>query len=562
MSSQNYYAKNADILYEKYQSLAPEDIHSDWLHYIPDTKSLVLDVGAGSGRDSFWLASKGHEVIAVEPSDELRTRAQEQKNPSVWWIKDALPALSEVYKLDYKFDLILLSAVWNHISPKDRERSFRKLTNLLKPGGKLILTLRQGPSYGGRMFYDCSSEELHAYARSFMLQLLLERNSTDKMGRPDISWTTLVFYLPDDGTYSLPLLRHIIINDAKSSTYKLALLRVLLRIADGSQGLVIKKDENHVMLPFGLVALFWIRTYKPLLDKGYRQQPHGRYGFVKEPFNKINSISPYDLRVGAHFDGKDAKYLAMALKDVRDTIKKMPAFYITYPNSRRQVFECKSFKVKIPHAVHLNSDFLNQFGTFKIPREIWNALSRYACWIEPAIIKEWCALMSMYESNLGVRKSLDDYIQALAWLNVERDTNEVRVIVENLRAKGKKLYCIWSDEPLKDHYAIDHCFPFSYWPNNDLWNLLPSRPRVNNAKSCRLPSASLLEKARERLFDWWDIAYNSEIYKERFLDEANAALPIVQSFGSINDYDTIFKGIQNQRLKLKVNQQIEEWDGI
>lgn len=562
MSSQSFYSKNADALHESYNRISPEEIHADWSHYIPETKALILDVGAGSGRDSSWLASKGHEVIAVEPSDELRTRAQAQKNPSVLWIKDSLPALNEVYKLDNKFELILLSAVWNHVAPSDRERAFRKLTNLLRPGGKLVITLRKGPSQEDRIFYDCSGEELNAYARKFMLQLLLEKSTVDKMGRPDVSWTTIVYYLPDDGTFTLPLLRHIIINDVKSSTYKLALLRVLLRIADGSQGLIIAHDETHVVLPFGLVALFWTRMYRPLLDKGYRQQPHGRCGFAKDAFNKISSISPYDLRVGARFSGEEAKYLAMALKDVRDTIKRMPAFYITYPNSTRQVFECTSHKVHISNTVHLNADFLRQYGTFTIPREIWNAFSRYACWIEPAIIKEWCDLMTAYESKLSVKEPLDNYMKALSWLNIERATTEVRSIVEHLRGKGKKLYCIWSDAPLKDDYAIDHCLPFSYWPNNDLWNLLPTRSRVNNAKSARLPSASLLEKARERIFDWWDVAYNSEIYKERFLDEAKAALPIVQSLGRNDELNSIFGGIQNQRLKLKVNQQIQEWDGI
>lgn len=556
-----FYSENADAIFEKYNSLAPEDIHAAWLHFIPETKALILDIGAGSGRDARWLAQMGHDVIAVEPSDNLRTRAQTENNPSVWWIKDSLPSLNEVYKLDSKFDLILLSAVWNHLAPSDRERSFRKLTNLLKPGGKIVLTLRKGPAYGDRTFYDCSSEELHAFARRYMLQLLLERKSADKMGRPDVTWSTLVFFLPDDGTYSLPLLRHIIINDVKSSTYKLALLRVLIRIADGTQGLIIAKDKNHVVLPFGLIALYWIRAYKALLDKGYKQQPHGRYGFVKEPFNKINSISPYDLRVGVRFEGKDAEFLTRALKDVRNTIQKMPAFHITYPNSSRQVFECKSFKIKIPHTFYMNAEFLNQFGTFKVPREIWDSLHRYACWIEPAIIKEWCDLMSGYDAKGGKSRPLDEYMQALEWLNNERDTNEVRVIVDNLRAKGKKLYCIWSEKPLNDDYAIDHCFPFSYWPNNDLWNLLPTRRRINSAKSFKLPSASLLEKARERIFDWWNVAYNSDSYKARFLDEAKAALPIVQSFDSANNYDSIFKGMQNQRLKLKINQQIEEWAG-
>ena len=41
---------------------------------------------------------------------------------------------------------------------------------------------------------------------------------------------------PDDGTGALPLLRHIVFNDQKSSTYKLALLRTLVRIADSAGG--------------------------------------------------------------------------------------------------------------------------------------------------------------------------------------------------------------------------------------------------------------------------------------------------------------------------------------
>jgi hypothetical protein len=43
--------------------------------------------------------------------------------------------------------------------------------------------------------------------------------------------------LPDDGTGALPLLRGIILNDDKSSTYKLALLRAILRVADGTPSL-------------------------------------------------------------------------------------------------------------------------------------------------------------------------------------------------------------------------------------------------------------------------------------------------------------------------------------
>ncbi len=44
--------------------------------------------------------------------------------------------------------------------------------------------------------------------------------------------------------------------------------RMVDRIADGSQGAVINRTDDHVVLPFGLVALYWIKVFKPLvLDK-------------------------------------------------------------------------------------------------------------------------------------------------------------------------------------------------------------------------------------------------------------------------------------------------------
>ena len=47
--------------------------------------------------------------------------------------------------------------------------------------------------------------------------------------------------MADDGTGALPLLRHVILNDAKSATYKLGLLRALCRAAE-QDGLVPRLD--------------------------------------------------------------------------------------------------------------------------------------------------------------------------------------------------------------------------------------------------------------------------------------------------------------------------------
>ena len=64
------------------------------------------------------------------------------------------------------------------------------------------------------------------------------------LAREHIRWETLVFVMPDDGSGSLPLLRHVIVNDNKSSTYKLGLLRTLVRLAETAPGLVFLVPMN------------------------------------------------------------------------------------------------------------------------------------------------------------------------------------------------------------------------------------------------------------------------------------------------------------------------------
>jgi len=47
--------------------------------------------------------------------------------------------------------------------------------------------------------------------------------------------------------------------------------------------------------------------------------------------------------------------------------------------------------------------------------------------------------------------------------------------------------CVWTARKLKIlSYDIDHCFPWSRWDNNDLWNLLPASHLANAAKSEKL----------------------------------------------------------------------------
>ena len=116
-------------------------------------EALVLDIGAGGGRDAQWLKSMGYNVVAVEPSSGMRGEGERRHSgEGIRWLDDRLPGLQRVHGLGLSFDLILLSAVWQHVAPQDRQRAFRKMSVLLKPGGLLLMTLRQGPAEASRVF--------------------------------------------------------------------------------------------------------------------------------------------------------------------------------------------------------------------------------------------------------------------------------------------------------------------------------------------------------------------------------------------------------------------------
>jgi hypothetical protein len=230
--------------------------------------------------------------------------------------------------------------VWQHVAPSDRERAFRKLAGLVRSGGLLALSLRSGPSPIARQMYPTSLDEVTRLARNHGFFIEKVRHATDQQGRPDVSWVCVALRLPDDGTGALPLLRHVILNDQKSATYKLGLLRSLCRAADGSAGAVDDRGDEFVSVPLGLVALNWLRLYLPLIRQGLPQTPSNigptGLGFAKEGFRGLLSdVTPSDLRIGARFRLSRAMAVHAALRDAAQTIDRMPSTFMTCPAGGR-----------------------------------------------------------------------------------------------------------------------------------------------------------------------------------------------------------------------------------
>lgn len=194
----NIYHQNAEAFVAQYESVSAEQVHQSWLHLLPSagSASFALDVGAGSGRDARFLAAQGFLVVAVEPADNLRHAAMAFANTDkIQWFADELPALTHIKALAQNFSLILLSAVWMHLTREQREASLLTLTTLLAPQGLLVITLRHGSFSDGRVTHPVSATEIESLIRQHQLALkpvLVSDLITDSLGRGDVAWQTVV----------------------------------------------------------------------------------------------------------------------------------------------------------------------------------------------------------------------------------------------------------------------------------------------------------------------------------------------------------------------------------
>jgi SAM-dependent methyltransferase len=191
------YAAEANELFRRYESLAPEDVHRAVLHLMPVTPARVLDIGAGTGRDAAWFAAQGHQVVAVEPTDAMRLRAMAlHPSPCITWIDDGLPELAVLRTRRERFDLIMMTAVFMHLDAGERAQAMPHIASLLGPDGTLIMRLRHGPVPAGRRMFEIEAGDIVALATPHGLRLAFDHHggatATHNLAA-GVTWTTLAF---------------------------------------------------------------------------------------------------------------------------------------------------------------------------------------------------------------------------------------------------------------------------------------------------------------------------------------------------------------------------------
>ncbi|MDP3738574.1 MAG: class I SAM-dependent methyltransferase [Hyphomonadaceae bacterium] len=172
------YAADASGLIPNWLKLDSAEVHAPVLHLFPTRPSRILDIGAGIGSDAAWLASRGHSIIALEPTDALREAGLEHHSgPRIEWLNDRLPDLLSLMARRETFDLVKLTAVWAHLDPDQRRVAMPNIASQVGKSGRLIMSIREGWSPANRPVFEAAVDETIRMAEANGLALIFRTES-------------------------------------------------------------------------------------------------------------------------------------------------------------------------------------------------------------------------------------------------------------------------------------------------------------------------------------------------------------------------------------------------
>lgn len=176
----NYYNQNADQFFATTYQVEMTSLYQSFLRYLPEHAS-ILDLGCGSGRDALAFKNFGHQVEAIDYSEELVGKACQLTGLPV--------QLGNFYELSAqgKYDGIWACASLLHCERDKLSDVLQRILRALKPNGVCYMSFKYGDQNrekDGRSFTDVNEKQTHDLLKSFDDVLLLQQwITTDK--RPD-----------------------------------------------------------------------------------------------------------------------------------------------------------------------------------------------------------------------------------------------------------------------------------------------------------------------------------------------------------------------------------------
>jgi|GEM_PF-543221 len=155
--SKRYYAANAKDLTAKYVTdMTPEaDIFGKFLK-----TGKVLDMGCGPGRDTRMLRLRGYDMTGIDQNAQF-LRVAKRRNQGVRFVEGDFRMLP--FK-DGEFDGVWSMASIVHLYDDDLKRVLEEYRRVLKRGGKLLVTGKEGKSrlnerHGAQVFFRHDTKE-------------------------------------------------------------------------------------------------------------------------------------------------------------------------------------------------------------------------------------------------------------------------------------------------------------------------------------------------------------------------------------------------------------------
>jgi SAM-dependent methyltransferase len=502
----DYYRTHAVELAGRYEAVT-----SSVARYFPVAflaGSRVLDVGAGSGRDLAALLAAGFDGHGVEPTDEFRQVAL-QTHPELAGrlIAGALPDLGEPF--GGQFDGALCSAVLMHLPEADLFDAALALRKVLKPHGRLLLSVPSARD-------DVGADERDAHGRLFKgyaaeeLQLLFERLGFQRIGRWDgedgqqrsgIRWTTLLLELQSGGGLrAVDQIEGILNRDRKVATYKFALFRALAEIATQEPRVACWLPDTQVAVPIERIAERWLRYYWPIFaSPNFIPQSQSEGAGPNQPVAfraPLQALMQAFGQQGEHgglaawqaassagqLDAQLTRLYRDALRSIAAAIRSGPVTYAGGALDTGRVFQ-----------------FDGRSRCVLMSADLWRELSLLGHWIVDAVIVRWAALTERFAHRQGIGSG-----DVLPLLLARPDPDRVTATARGIYLAAHADRCVWSGRQLSArNFVVDHAIPFALWGNNDLWNLLPADRTVNGQKSDKLPTAELLKASQPQVLDCW-----------------------------------------------------------
>lgn len=194
----SYYENNATCLSQRYESAIMDNIHALLIKTFP-SKTHLLEIGCGSGRDAFFMFRNGYDVLATDGSKEMIIAAKEC-HPELTGRLEVIRIPDELHFEPSSFDGVYSIATLMHLDKSDIDKTVENVAMLLKAGSKFLFSVSvqrddvdvHGKDQKGRHFTSMNKAEWVRCCEEYGMEHEYSDISSDGLDRNGIVWLTCI----------------------------------------------------------------------------------------------------------------------------------------------------------------------------------------------------------------------------------------------------------------------------------------------------------------------------------------------------------------------------------